>query len=164
MLTFTDYIKQAQSNLQFLAQISTFSQPYWDWQCTVAFYAGLHLVNAHACIKENRQFNSHSALDRYLNPNNNFSSAKLPLNIYKNYAEMMNTSRISRYLSNGHGVGTSRIKAKHFTRQIVLLDSIIVWFINEYHHTNEYRQQPIQGITIHNCPPKTQAMQFITIV
>lgn len=146
MLVFSDYVAQAQSNLNFLQLINEFEHPHWDWHCTVAFYTALHLMNAHALSKAHRFFHAHRSLDKFINPYRALAPAKLPKVLYDNYLEMMNTSRKSRYLSDG-GSDKARINVKHFMRQIELLDSIIIWFTQEY----GVRITPIRIV---HCTPK----------
>ncbi len=98
MAKFEDHINQAKSNLLFLHKINQTANPYWDWQVTVTFYVGVHLINSHLVKKLGFSFYSHSDTLNSINFTASLSPAKLPEQEYLAYRKLYNLSRRSRYL------------------------------------------------------------------
>jgi len=98
MATFQEHINQAKKNLEFLVQINKNVKDSWDWQVTVCFYVGVHLVNAHIAHKTNQHYRSHEQVNKALNPYEPLSLTKLPEQDYKAYIKLQGLSRRSRYL------------------------------------------------------------------
>lgn len=137
MANFDEHIDQAKSNLDFLQSVNSFANGNWSWQVTVAFYVGVHLVNAHIAKIENQHYRSHEKVNDALNPFNNLSTS-FGENEYTAYMILQNLSRRARYLCHHDGdkVGGNE-KAQftydvHFTRAIHQLD-IIMAFMSDNH-------------------------------
>lgn len=98
MAKFEDHILQTKKNLEFLQTINTHSRDSWDWQVTVAFYVGVHLINAHLIKKLGHSFYSHKETLSHINCEKLLSPSKLNENEYLAYRKLYNLSRRSRYL------------------------------------------------------------------
>ena len=60
MASYEEHIFQVQSNLKFLQEISSgLTEQYWDWNVTVCFYAGVHLINSHIASTTNLHYRRH---------------------------------------------------------------------------------------------------------
>jgi hypothetical protein len=98
MAKFQDHIAQAKSNLKFLETTNRSANNYWDWQVTVAFYVGVHLVNSHLVKKLGFSFYSHNDTLNSINFTATLSPAKMSEREYLAYRKLYNLSRRSRYL------------------------------------------------------------------
>lgn len=132
MPSFDEHLAQAKHNLDFLSQCSIKIPSVWDWQVTIAFYIGVHLVNAHI-TRYGHQYRTHSDVERFINPFQQIIlPSKLPNNIFISYKALSNLARISRYLYNPDTGGTSHAKAKSVRKALTYLDSIMQYFNNTY--------------------------------
>lgn len=98
MASFEEHIAQAKSNLAFLEQINYFQNNKWDWQVTVSFYVGVHLMNAHIAKIANLHYRSHEKTKEALNPFNELSHVRLDEKRYLDYVKLEGLARRSRYL------------------------------------------------------------------
>ena len=98
MADFSDHIKQSKLNLTFLHKINIHSNESWDWQVTVAFYVGVHLINAHMIKKLGHSFFSHKDTLNHINFAKELSPSRLEEKEYLAYRTLYNLSRRSRYL------------------------------------------------------------------
>lgn len=98
MAKFQDHIAQAKSNLRFLETTNQLANSYWDWQVTVAFYVGVHLINAHLVKKLGFSFYSHNETLNSISFSAVLSPAKMDEREYLAYRKLYNLSRRSRYL------------------------------------------------------------------
>ena len=118
-------------------QINKSAPTYWDWQVTVCFYVGVHVVNAHIAKVGNLHYHTHEAVKNVLNPFNTLSICKLPEPIYLDYEKLEGLSRRSRYLCNETAPSQSVEKShatydKHFAKSIKCLDRVLVHFNGLY--------------------------------
>lgn len=98
MAKFQDHIAQAKSNLRFLETTNRSANSYWDWQVTIAFYVGVHLINAHLVKKLGFSFYSHNETLNSISFSAVLSPAKMDEREYLAYRKLYNLSRRSRYL------------------------------------------------------------------
>jgi hypothetical protein len=98
MANFQDHISQAKNNLRFLESINHTANSYWDWQVTVAFYVGVHLINSHLVKKLGFSYYSHTDTLNSINFAASLSPAKMDESEYLAYRKLYNLSRRSRYL------------------------------------------------------------------
>jgi len=98
MAKFEDHILQSKKNLYFLQSINNHSRECWDWQVTVAFYAAVHLINAHLVKILGHSIYSHKDTLSYINSEKQLSPSKLNEQEYLAYRKLYNLSRRSRYL------------------------------------------------------------------
>lgn len=98
MAKFEDHILQTKKNLDFLEAINTHTKESWDWQVTVAFYAGVHLINAHLVKKLGHSFYSHNETLNHINCEKQVSPSRLDEKEFLAYRKLYNLSRRSRYL------------------------------------------------------------------
>lgn len=136
MASFEDHISQAKRNLYFLQEVNSKINDSIDWQVTVCFYSGLHLVNAHLS-KFDLQYRRHSDVKNALNPFHELSLSKLPENEYIAYATLQMLSRRSRYLVNekDNKIGSNKANFtydKHLAKAIKHLDTLIQYFCSKY--------------------------------
>lgn len=135
MPLYQDYINQSKRNISFLIFISESSDKYWDWEVTVSFYIGVHLINAHLCKSISTVYRTHENVDSAINPNkNSVSLGKVSEEIYLAYKNLSNLSRISRYLSasSDTSLPMSKTKSKHLFRAIESLDTLMVFIADKY--------------------------------
>ncbi len=132
MALFSDYINQAKSNLKFLFEVNNKTAAYYDWQVTVSFYVGVHLINAYLVKERGMSFNSHTETFDAINPANSLSPLKLSEENYLAYRKLYNLSRRSRYICTDQ----DRLKGqdekvayltydKHLERAIINLDKLL---------------------------------------
>jgi hypothetical protein len=133
--SFQEHIEQAKHNLAFLEQINKHSNSYWDWQVTVSFYIGVHLINSHIYQKSTFSYRSHEQVNQAINPFN-ISPSKLDEKSYLAYAKLQGLARRSRYLCNEEHSNKSQnahfTYDKHFSRAIRNLDLLIDFMKSEY--------------------------------
>lgn len=134
---FDEHINQAKKNLKFLEDVNKqFNADYIDWQVTICFYTALHLVNAHLS-KFDIQYRKHSDVNDALNPYNQLSISKLPLDEYESYISLQSLSRRSRYLVNEKDRQIGSFSAAitydvHLCKAIKHLNKIIAHFSEKY--------------------------------
>jgi hypothetical protein len=136
LASFQDHIEQSKRNLAFLEKINKNSKDFWDWQVTVAFYAGVHLINSHIFKKSGLNYRSHEQVNNAINPFNNLSLTKLDEQSFLAYSKLQGLSRRSRYLCNENHAN-SDIHAhltydKHFARAVRNLDLILTYISDNY--------------------------------
>ena len=137
MASYTEHISQAKNNLKFLQDISTeLSGQYWDWNVTVCFYAGVHLVNSHIASTTDLHYRRHDEVSDTLNPFNQLSLAKVPENVFTAYCHLQNLSRRSRYLiserMSNRGEERFLTFEKHFQRALIHLDTLLEFIKSKY--------------------------------
>lgn len=136
MASFNNHIDQAKRNISFLVEVNTAMNLYWDWQVTVSFYVNVHVINAHLAQAADLHYRTHEDVKNAINPHNNTSTVKIPLDIYLAYAKLEGLSRRSRYLC--HDDPTIKDNAqfptydKHFAKAIKQLDKILSYFGEKY--------------------------------
>lgn len=110
----------------------------WDWQVTIAYYVGVHFMNAHLAQVANFHFRSHEAVKNAINPFAN-GVGKLPNEIYVSYGKLEGLSRRSRYLCHQDPTITDTSNhvtiPKHFAKAIKNLDKVINHICNLYNIT-----------------------------
>ena len=135
MADFQEHIKQAEKNLSFLQQVNKGIKGSWDWQVTISFYVGVHLINAHLA-KADLHFRSHEKIKSVLNPENRMSISKLDEPTYLAYVKLQQLSRRSRYLCHDSPENASNGEFltydKHFSKSIRCLNTIISFMKSEY--------------------------------
>lgn len=94
MASFDSHILQAKNNLDFLLAINLINNINWDWQVTIAYYVGVHIVNAHIIGTSNMHYRAHHEVKNEL-----YNDAEIPEDIYLAYAKLEGLSRRARYLS-----------------------------------------------------------------
>jgi len=137
MATYSEHLIQAKSNLQFLQLINTNCTNHTDWQVTVCFYIGVHLINGFLAKESNIHFNSHERVKDAISPNSVNHKTKLDENTYLAYTKLRNLSRRSRYLCNSDNPQQDVeiahvILEKHFFKAFQHLDSLLVFFYKKY--------------------------------
>jgi hypothetical protein len=95
--TFEEHLAQAKRNLDYLQKSNELIPDRWDWQVTVCFYVGVHLVNAHVFQKTGQHYRSHEQVNMALNPAT-LSLAKLSESDYLAYKKLQGLARRARYL------------------------------------------------------------------
>lgn len=139
MALFTDYIKQAKSNLDFLDKVNRHAGGHYDWQVTVCFYVGVHLINAYLVKERGMSFNSHVDTFEAINPVNELSPIRLSEENYLAYRKLYNLSRRARYICTDE----EKLKGqddkvayltfdKHLERSVKNLDKLLVFIQNKY--------------------------------
>ncbi len=135
MAAFEEHIRQAKSNLLFLLSVNNSTPQFWDWQVTICFYAGVHIINAHTARKADMHFKTHDAVKSAINPEGAFTQTKVPENIYTAYVMLQGLSRLARYLCNeggDHNGPAFFAKEKHFKRALHCLDQLIKFVCSEH--------------------------------
>jgi hypothetical protein len=139
MAQFGDYIKQAKSNLEFLDKVNRHAGRHYDWQVTVCFYVGVHLINAYLVNERGISFNSHVDTFEAVNPVNELSLIRLSEQNYLAYRKLYNLSRRARYIFTDE----EKLKGqddkiayltyeKHLERSIKNLDKLLVFIKDKY--------------------------------
>jgi hypothetical protein len=135
LASFDEHINQAKRNCDFLAQINKGFTTYWDWQTTVAFYAAVHLINAHLDKMAGLHYRSHEDVNIAINSFGP-SPCKLPQGEFTAYMYLQWLSKRSRYLisedKNDHSTTAHFTKEKHFARAIERLDIIMQYIHTKY--------------------------------
>ena len=131
-----DHLNQARSNLKFLEFVNQKAFEFIDWQVTVCFYTGLHLINAHLA-KHQLQYRSHTDVKNAINPKNVLAISKLPENEYVAYVTLQMLSRRSRYLVQEKDGNLDNDKVfltyeKHLSKALKHLDCLISFFNQNY--------------------------------
>ena len=132
MSRYRAHLRQANSNLEFLGKVNAVDPTRYDWQVTVAFYAALHLVNAHLCDYGLR-YRSHHDVKDAINPAKQLPSA-MTREAYAAYQKLFRLSRRARYLLDETSADESRVahtSEKHFAQAIRRLDGLLAYFLAE---------------------------------
>lgn len=136
MATFDQHIAQAKRNLSFLSSVNQNNTPAWDWLVTIAFYTGVHLVNAHIAKRSDQHFRSHEQVDSAINPYNSLSPSKLVEDVYLAYTGLKNLSRRARYLCHESPNNKSSLEYltfdTHFEKAIKKLDVLLKFMVDEH--------------------------------
>ena len=139
MAKYIDYINQAKSNLSFLNQIHSTSNGHIDWQVTVCFYVGVHLVNAYLVKERGMSFNSHTETFDAINFVNVVSPVRFTEEDYLAYRKLYNLSRRSRYICTdadklkGQDDSVAYLTYdKHLGRSVKSLDKLLQLINNKY--------------------------------
>lgn len=136
MSTFNEHITQAKSNLVFLRLTNTQNNAFWDWQVTICFYTGLHLINAHIAKVANMHYRKHEEVNTAINPFASLSPCKLPENVFLAYMKLQGLSRRARYLIHEDKENKSTANHftydKHFSRAIKHLDTLLKYLNVSY--------------------------------
>ena len=132
MATFNEHINQATKNLQFLVETNSNNSIHWDWQVTVCFYVGVHLINCHLAKIANLHYRTHADVKNAINPHNSLSISTLPEPIYLSYAKLEGLSRRARYLCHddfqNRDTNGFFTYDKHFSKAVKNLDIILDYF------------------------------------
>ncbi|MFN8309340.1 MAG: hypothetical protein U0T73_05205 [Chitinophagales bacterium] len=136
MPSFEEHVHQARRNLDFLQHINSKINDCDDWQVTVCFYSGLHLINAHIA-KFDLQYRKHKDVEHAINPYNITSVCKLSEDVFVAYQNLQVLSRRSRYLVNVRNGQTDNAKAhltnsKHLSKALKHLDVLMSFFSKVY--------------------------------
>ncbi len=126
---FEAHLRQANSNLTFLASINKMEPDRYDWQVTVAFYAALHVVNAWLC-DHGIHYRSHHEVKAAINPYNG-RITKVPHAVYQDYQTLFRLSRRARYLIDEQISDETQVahtSDKHFGKAIRRLDQLLSHF------------------------------------
>lgn len=148
MASLIEHHAKALSNLQFLTEVHLKMPETYDWQVTIAFYVGVHLVNGHMKHRYNREFTSHSAIIDQLDADarSSFSSTSdlnWCLDSVTAYARLRNMSREARYMHkidnekpiHGRVITSSSsnvTRMKDLRRSISYLDAVCCEFVKCY--------------------------------
>lgn len=140
MAKYVDYIQQAKSNLTFLNDVNKHSSSSFDWQVTISFYVGVHLVNAFLQKERGMSFNSHTETFSAINFANSLSPYRFSEEDYLAYRRLYNLSRRSRYLctDSDHLKGQDDSIAYlthgvHLKRAVLSLEKLLVFICSKYH-------------------------------
>lgn len=129
MPTREGHIAQARSNLEFLAQVNTHSPAFWDWQTTVCFYVGVHIINAHLAAK-NQHFRTHVDVADCINPHKPMALCPVPEPVFVAYEKLSTLSRRSRYLllPGENPKRSLSTLPRHFLQALENLDILLAFF------------------------------------
>jgi hypothetical protein len=134
LASFDGHILQAKNNLVFLLAVNRVNNKNWDWQVTIAYYIGVHIVNAHIIGTTNMHYRAHHEVKNSL-----FNDPSIPEDIYLAYARLEGLSRRARYLisenTNDHSQSDFFTYDVHFAKSIKNLDKIIHHFTPLCHLT-----------------------------
>lgn len=134
--SFDEHIRQATRNLSFLEQANRLPAAHWDWQVTVAFYVGVHLINAHIAQKSGLNYRSHEQVDQAINPYIPLSPTKLAEDDYLAYSKLQGLARRARYLiheeRDNRTTDAQFTYDKHFARAVRYLDTLLTFIKSEY--------------------------------
>lgn len=132
MANFEDHIKQATRNLKFLEHTNKTTSDHWDWQVTIGYYVGVHLVNGHLAKRANLHYSKHIEVLNAINCSNPLSPARFDEESYVSFKLLSILSRRSRYLIDDDDSRdrTSDSVAfysseKHFAKSIRHLQNVI---------------------------------------
>jgi hypothetical protein len=129
--TFDQHLNQANKNIKHLELINKLESNCIDWQITVCFYTGLHIVNCHLCgfgIEYNTHTNTLSAIN-FTNPT---SLTKVSEDCYTSYRALQNLSRKSRYLIDPSSKSFGLVYSKHLAKAMRHLEVVIKYFSTLY--------------------------------
>lgn len=133
MAEFDEHVAQAKRNLSILYDVHLKVSDSWDWQVTIAYYAAVHLMNAHLAKRLNLHYNTHekvkNALFKQLSP------CKIPDDIYAAYIRLEGLSRRARYLCHENGDNSTDEHLtydRHLKKSLTNLDRILTYFNKLY--------------------------------
>lgn len=136
MASFQNHIDQAKKNVAFLLQSNSNKNEHWDWQITISFYIGVHIVNAHIAKVADLHYRTHEDVKNALNQFSTLSLCKIPEDIYVDYARLEGLSRRARYLCHddyaNKGTQAFFTYDKHFGKAIKCLDRVLDYFNTQY--------------------------------
>ncbi len=136
MATFKEHIEQAKKNITFLVEVNKNCNLFWDWQTTICYYVGVHLINSHLANCGDLHYRSHEDVKTALNPFNPASICKVPQDIYLAYTNLELLSRRSRYLINdklnNRTTEACFTSDKHFAKSIRHLNTIMKYIKLKY--------------------------------
>ena len=136
MASYESHIEQAKKNIVFLSQTYSINSNFWDWQITISFYIGVHILNAHLAKSADLHYRTHEAVKNAINPYNPLALHNIPEDIYLSYAKLEGLSRRSRYLCHddysNKGTNAFFTYEKHFAKAVKALDKIILYFNIKY--------------------------------
>ncbi|CAA6809065.1 MAG: Unknown protein [uncultured Aureispira sp.] len=129
MPSFVNHVEKARDNFEFLEQINSKIPNSIDWQVTVCYYTGLHLINAHLA-GFGVQYRNHKEVQGILDPTNPTSIAKIDEEPYYQYIKLERLSRRARYMTHGGNPSPKPaiIRDQHLAQSMKALDIIIVYF------------------------------------
>lgn len=135
MADYSAHLKKAKRNLYLVSGINKAFNEDWDWQVTIAYYAAVHLMNAHLAKKGNLHYKTHVDVKNALF--SSLSVCKVPDDIYLSFVKLENYSRRSRYLCHEDIEKTEDSKEyptydKHLKKALGYLDKILIFFNKEY--------------------------------
>ena len=150
MADFLAHIKQAKRNLSTLNQLNLNAIDNWDWQVTIAYYVGVHLMNAHIAKKGNLHYKTHEKVKNALF--DDLSPCKIPEEIYTSYVKLENLSRRARYLCHEDKKGDANHAFftfdKHLKKALIQLNQLMLFFEKE--HDVQFDTVDIDCIEIKN--------------
>ncbi len=151
MADYQAHVKQAKKNLYLISGINQHLKESWDWQVTIAYYAAVHLMNAHLAKKANLHYKTHVDVKNALFMT--LSTCKIPEDIYTSFVKLENYSRRSRYLCHEDIEKTDEAKEyltydKHLKKCLGYLDKILTFFNSEYQE--DFDKQNIDCIELKN--------------
>ncbi len=136
MASFENHIEQVKKNLSFLQQTNCIKLEFWDWQVTISFYVGVHVVNAHLAYVGNFHYRTHEHVKHEINPYNSKSDCTIPQDIYLDYVKLEGLSRRSRYLCDNNSQNKDSNAHftfdKHFAKSVKCLDRLLNYFDKRY--------------------------------
>lgn len=132
MASFSQHIKQANKNIEFLKSINRLDTPNWEWQVTVCFYVAVHIVNAHIAKKEDKHYRSHKKVNDAINPYTQLSISKVSEDCFVAYKTLQSLARRSRYLCHEvesvSSEGAYFTEERHFKKSLKNLDMVMSYF------------------------------------
>lgn len=141
MADFAEHYTQCCTNIEFLLHVNKTQLERFDWQVTIAFYASVHLVNAHIAKTVNQHYRSHRHVEEALSPYIPLNPSMLEEEVFISYLALRGLSRRSRYLCSEKGVDDVKAhftSEKHFAKAIRNLDLILKYF----HATHKCKFSP----------------------
>jgi galactokinase len=137
MPSFNEHISQSKVNLKFLRLVnSTAEGSFWDWQVTICFYVGVHLINAHLAKQAGLHYRKHEEVNNVISPYSTLSPCKLPEQVYLSYMKLQNLARRARYLVNEdrRNMETTPFFTydKHLMRSLKHLDNLMQYMHASY--------------------------------
>ena len=136
MPSFQEHINQAKRNLDFLSSTNSANNSFWDWQVTICFYVGVHLINAHIAQKSNMHYRKHDEVNNTINPFLGLSPCRLSELEYLAYMKLQHSARRSRYLVHDDPKNKSTdahfTHDKHFKKSIKHLDTLMKYMNQQY--------------------------------
>jgi hypothetical protein len=137
LASFDNHIQQVKKNLSFLEQTNALKTEFWDWQVTITFYVGVHLVNAHLASVADLHYRTHEHVKNEINPHNPDTPYSFPEAVYLDYAKLEGLSRRSRYLCHDSPDMKDNKNAhftfdKHFAKAVKCLDRLLAYFNTTY--------------------------------
>lgn len=153
MPTSEEHQNQALHNLQFLKEVNSHCNNYYDWQVTVCFYSSLHFINAHLNkVDIGVDFATHELVDQYIRPHGRIRKTQLEENTYASYRALQTLSRRARYLRNDKNPDKAAFTGeKHFGKAIYHLDQIMTYMKETYHMTFDTVELTCERLKKQDC-------------